>query len=142
MKNFIRICSFLTLVVAFSFVSANAQTVQRYEAKIPFAFNIGAKTYDAGTYVMRLAEAAVGKMMTLEDGKNNVLRTFYVMERGDAPAKNSYLRFVRNADDSLYLSRIFTTEKSFAIPGGKQKAKGGVFAGDSQTVSINLKSTY
>ena len=142
MKNLIRICSFLTLVVAFSFVSANAQTVQRLEADIPFSFNIGAKTYDAGSYVMRLSRATVGSQITLEDDKNNVLKTFYVLEKGDAPAKNSFLRFVRSEDETMYLSRIFTPEKSFAFTGKIPKAKGGVFAGDSQTVSINLKSTY
>lgn len=144
MKNLFRIFTFLTLVTAFSIVSANAQTIERFKAEIPFAFNVGAKTYDAGTYVMRLSRATVGNKITLEDGANNVLRTFFVMEKGDAPAKNSHLRFVRNEDDALYLSKIFTTEKSFAFAGGipKAKAKGGVFAGDAQTVSINLKTTY
>lgn len=144
MKNLIRICTFLTLVVAFSFVSANAQTVQRFQADIPFSFNVGEKTYDAGNYVMRLSKATIGNKMTLEDDKNNVLRTFFVLERGDAPTKNSYLRFVRTEDDSLYLSKIFTPEKSFAFAGGtpKAKAKSGAFAGDAQTVSINLKTTY
>lgn len=144
MKKLIQICSLLTLVVAFSFVSANAQTVQRFEADIPFAFNIGAKSYDAGNYVMKLSNVPAGKVITLENDKNEVLKTFFALERGDAPAKNSFLRFVRSDDETLYLSKIFTPEKSFALAGGspKSKAKGGVFAGDSQTVSINLKSTY
>lgn len=144
MKNLIRICSFLTLIVAFSFISANAQTVQRMEADIPFAFNIGAKNYDAGNYVLRMSNVPTGKVVTLENDKNEVLKTFFAMERGDTPAKNSFLRFVKSDDDNLYLSKIFTPEKSFALvnSGRKSKAKGGVFAGDSQTVSVNLKTIY
>ena len=50
MKKLIQICAVLSLVFAFSIVSARAQqTVKQYEAKIPFAFNVGQKSYRAAT---------------------------------------------------------------------------------------------
>lgn len=143
MKNLIRICSFLTLIVTFSFISANAQTVQRMEADIPFAFNVGAKSYDAGNYVLKLSERSMGKVVTLEDNDSKILNTFFVMDGFDSTS-NNFLRFVRSSDDSLYLSKIFTSNKSFRIPNvmPKSKNKGGVFAGDTQTVSVNIRTIY
>jgi hypothetical protein len=40
MKKLIQVFSFLSLVVVFSIVSANAQTVKQYAAEIPFDFSI------------------------------------------------------------------------------------------------------
>lgn len=139
MKKFIQICSLLTLVVVFSVVSAKAQSVQRYEAEIPFDFNIGGKSHEAGTYTMRLSNSYGVKVMTLVDKENRILQNFYVLDRGDAAAKNSFLRFVRN-DEGLFLSKVFTPTKSFVVPGAEGKSK-SVKSGASvgETVSINLK---
>lgn len=142
MKRFIQICSLLTLVVVFSAVSANAQTVQRYEAEIPFDFNIGSKSYEAGTYTMKLSNAFGVKVMTLINDQNRILQNFYVLDRGDS-AKTSFLRFNRS-DDGLSLAKVFTPEKSFSVVGADSKSKaskkaGGASITNSETVSVRLK---
>ena len=141
MKKFIQICSLLTLVVVFSVVSTKAQTIRRYEANIPFAFNIAGKSYEAGTYTMKLSNAYGVKVMTLVNDQNRVLQNFYVLDRGDGAAKNSFLRFIRN-DGELSLAKVFTTEKSFTVAGASQKSKAfknGATVSDTQSVSVNLK---
>lgn len=140
MKKFIQIFSLLSLVVVFSAFSANAQTVQRFEADIPFTFQIGDKSYEAGTYILRMSNIATGKVVTIEDSESRRLNKFFVLERGDSPRKNSILRFVRNSDDSLVLAKIITPEKGFAVGGVNLKSKNkNAFKASSETVSINLK---
>lgn len=140
MKNLIRICTFLTLIAVFSVVSAKAQSVQRLEAEIPFSFSVGANTYEAGTYVIKLSRATVGNLVTLEDDKNNLLKMVFAAERGDSASKRHFLKFVRSEDNSMALSKIVTSGRNLTLSGvPKTKAKAGAFAGESQTVSINLK---
>jgi hypothetical protein len=135
MKKLIRICTFLTLVATFSVISANAQTTESIRAEIPFAFNIGTKTYDAGTYVMKISRATVGNRITLE-GDNKILGIFFTVDKGDTPIKSSSLKFVRSSDDSFYLSKIHTSNRNLTIAGGTPKAKGNVFIRNS-TIDFN-----
>ena len=66
MKKLIQICTLLSLLVVFSIISANAQTVQRYEANIPFDFSVNGKTYEAGKYQLEISNVPTGKMLSIE----------------------------------------------------------------------------
>lgn len=140
MKKFIQIFFLLSLAVVFSASSANAQTVQRFEADIPFTFEVGNKSYEAGTYVLRMSNTAASRIVTIEDREKRRINNFFVLERGDVPRKNSILRFVRNANDTLVLAKIITPEKGFAVGGVNLKSKNKHGSKSSpDTVSINLK---
>jgi hypothetical protein len=83
MKRIIQICSMLALAMTFFAVSAQAQVGNRIEAKIPFNFNIGGKSYRAGDYVLRLSKVSnivVG--LSLEDNAGNQLQNVLVSASG------------------------------------------------------------
>lgn len=141
MKKLIQICSLLGLLVAFSFVSASAQsTIERYEANIPFDFTVSGQTYEAGNYTLGLSKATGGSIVRIKDAKNRTVQSFFVMERGDVAKKNSNLTFVRDNENQWTLAKIMTTQKGFSVVGAKaaKSTIANVDAGsDIKTVSIN-----
>ncbi len=115
MKRFIQICSFLSLLILFSAVSAQAQSVNRFEGQIPFDFNIGQKSYKAGSYVIKIRKDSVrNTTLTLEDNKGNVLHTALVLENGSTSETNPELVFNRY-ENQRFLSKIATTKSAFSI---------------------------
>jgi hypothetical protein len=142
MKKLIQICSVLTLVFAFSIISANAQT-QRYEANVPFDFNIGGKSYTAGKYLLKIGRVPTGKILFIEDNNKKYLQTALVSEGGNVSKNNSILRFTRYADQWV-LTNLMTAETGFNLPlskSQKQIAKNQSFdsKAEAEIISIDLK---
>jgi len=143
MKRFIQLFSIVMVIAAFSIISANAQTVSRYEANIPFDFSVSGKTYEAGTYILRLAISPAGKVLSIEDAKSNKLQAVFVMERGEV-AKSSQLTFTKGNNDEWTLAKILTADNGFAVAGAKA-AKSTVAKNDNsrgsetETTTVNLK---
>jgi len=111
MKKLIQICAVLSLVFAFSIVSAQAQkTVKQYEAKIPFDFNIGQKAYQAGNYVIKISRlASNGLIVSLEDENNNKLQSVLVSETDRVAQKAPQLQF-EVQDNQRHLTAIYTQD--------------------------------
>lgn len=115
MKKLIQICAVLSLVFAFSVVSAQAQQVKQYEAKIPFDFNVGQKSYQAGNYVIKISRlAANGLVLSLEDDKSNKLQTVMVSETENI-AKNSPQLLFDVHENQRYLTGVITQDVGVAI---------------------------
>jgi hypothetical protein len=126
MKKLIQICAVLSLVFAFSIVSAHAQqTVKQYEAKIPFDFNIGQKSYQAGNYVIKIKRlASNGLSLSLEDEKHNNLQTVIVSETGNLVKGEPQLLFSRH-ENQRYLTEVVTAEVGVAVAKPKKAEKHG-----------------
>lgn len=122
MKKLIRICAVLSLVFAFSVVSAHAQqAVRQYQAKIPFDFNIGQKSYQAGNYVIKISRlASNGIILSLEDDNNKKLQTVLVSET-DTFAKGEPQLLFDVQENQRYLTKIYTSEIGLSI--GKRKSE-------------------
>jgi hypothetical protein len=134
MKKLIQICAVLSLVFAFSIVSAHAQqTVNQYEAKIPFDFNIGQKSYQAGNYVIKISRlSSNGIVLSLEDEDNNKLQSVIVSETDNRSQDAPKLLFdVR--DNQRYLSKIYTQEVGVSL--GKPKTEKTVTVKKQQPAS-------
>lgn len=114
MKRLTQICSILCLVFAFSIISANAQTMKKVKADIPFDFNLRGNNYRAGNYKFRIADLRPGVRVYLTDNENNVLDTFLVTALGEAPSGAAELVF-NNYDGQRFLSRITTRECIYTI---------------------------
>lgn len=115
MKKLIQICTILSLLVVFSVVSANAQSVERIDAKIPFDFNIGKTTYKAGNYIIRVSKiAGSNTILSLEDENKNFLQNFVVLRNGNTSDKKSLLLFNRY-EDKVFLSQISTPGIGFRL---------------------------
>ena len=115
MKRVIQICSMLVLAAAFSVVSAQAQTLDRINAKIPFNFNVGDKSYDAGEYIIktsRLSDSTV--QVSLADSNGNTLQNFLVFSAGETAGGKERLVFAVY-NDRHYLSKILTNGKGLLL---------------------------
>jgi hypothetical protein len=66
MKRLIQTCSFIGLLLVLM-VSAQAQVSKTYRVQIPFDFNIGQESYQAGTYQV----SRVNTMLLIRNQKTN-----------------------------------------------------------------------
>jgi hypothetical protein len=115
MKKLVQICSILSLVFVFSAISAQAQTVTRYEAQIPFDFNIGEKSYPAGSYVIRIAKNTTSSLaLYLEDNKGKHLETAMVVQTGQVSKNEPEFVFSRY-ENQRFLTTIRTPERGFSF---------------------------
>lgn len=119
MKKLIHIFTVLTLVLTFSVVSAFADTVKEFEAKIPFEFNVGQKSYPAGDYVIKVKKIASGAtVFSLEDKKGNQLENGIVTVNGDVAKDEPNLVFNRY-ENQRFLTKILTEDRGFTVPESK-----------------------
>jgi hypothetical protein len=115
MKKLIQVCSFLTLVIVFSIVSAQAQTVKQYAAEIPYDFNIGQKSYQAGSYVVKVSKISTGIVsLSLEDKEKNKLQTILVRENKNVAKREPKLIFT-SYDNRRFLTGAAMQEMGLAI---------------------------
>ena len=106
----------LCLVFVFAAVSAKAQTVKQYAAEIPFDFSIAQKSYQAGSYVIKISNLSLYNVaLSLEDKDKNILQTIFIRGNGDAIKKEQKLVFTRTGDQRV-LSQMVTNENEFLIP--------------------------
>jgi hypothetical protein len=116
MKKLIQVFSFLSLVVVFSIVSANAQTVKQYAAEIPFDFSIDQKSYQAGSYVIKVSKFSQSSIaLSLEDKENHVLQTIFVRENGDIAKNEPRLSFTVR-DNQRFLTKVAMQDMGLTIP--------------------------
>ncbi len=115
MKKVIQVFSILSLVVVFSIVSAQAQTVKQYAAEIPYGFNIGEKSYEAGGYVIKISKISGSIMsLTLEDTEKNELQTILVRENGNVAKRKPKLVFT-TYDNHRFLTGMSMQERGLSI---------------------------
>jgi hypothetical protein len=116
MKKLIQICAMLSLVFVVSVISASAQTVvKQYDAKIPFEFNIGEKSFQAGSYSITISRlSSNGMIVSLEDKERNTMQTVMVAENGNHSKSAPQLVF-DNQGSTRYLTGIATREVGVSI---------------------------
>lgn len=97
MKKLIQVSAVLSLVFFFSVAATNAQQVIRqYQAEIPFDFNIGQKSHQAGSYTIKISKLSLNNVsVTLEDEGKNVLQTVFLRGDGNVAKNEAKLVFAR-----------------------------------------------
>lgn len=127
MKKIIQICSILSLLIVFSAISAKAQA--SYKAEIPFDFNIGQKSYQSGSYVIKTAKLSASCVsLTLEDKEGNKLQTILVAASGDVSKKQPELVFNRY-ENQRYLTKLLTRDARISI----------AMSGDEKRIARQMK---
>ena len=115
MKKLIQVCSILSLIVVFSIVSANAQTVKQYAAEIPYDFNIGQKSHQAGSYIIKVSKLSTSAIsLSLQDKNQNNLQTILVRENGNIAKREPKLVFT-SYDNHRFLTGISMQEMGLSI---------------------------
>ena len=142
MKKLIQICSVLCLVMAFSIISANAQSTQKIKADVPFDFNVAGKHYNAGKYTLKISDTRQGGAIAhLTDNDGHVLDTIIVAASGDYSRSDAKLTF-NNYDGQRFLSRISTSESAYRIARSsvERQVASGKKAESSRPTSIALRT--
>lgn len=114
MKKLIQICSVLCLALAFSFISANAQSVTKLKADVPFDFNAGGNHYKAGRYNLRITNSNNSAVIHITDQENKVLDTMLAAVSGNTSDGEPVLVF-NNCDGQRFLAGITIRDRSIKI---------------------------
>jgi hypothetical protein len=114
MKKLIQICSVLCLVAAFSFISANAQTITKLKADVPFDFNAGGNHYKAGRYTLKISNSHNAAVIHIMDQENKLLDTILASVSSRTSDGGSVLVF-NNYEGQRFLSGIATRDGSIKI---------------------------
>jgi hypothetical protein len=132
MKKFIQIASLFSLLAVFTVMSANAQSgTYGSEVEIPFAFNVGDQSYEAGHYVIKVQKLTTGAAtITISDTKNDKVRIVLLNASADAPQQGVKLVF-DNVDGQRYLSYVNTPERTFALVKARPDKVGDSSSGGS-----------
>lgn len=115
MKKIIQLVSFLSLALIFGGVTANAQTVTKVDAKIPFEFVVGDRSLPAGDYVLRITDTSSGSQVLEIRGSNRqTLFTALIQENGDRAKHKAELVFDRTAG-TVALAKIIMSDAGYNV---------------------------
>lgn len=114
MKKFIQV-SLFSLLALFAVVSVNAESGFGTEVEIPFAFNIGDRSYDAGSYIVKIERLPTGAaMLSIQDTKTDDIQSILMASSGETPSKDFKLVF-DTIEGRRYLTKVRTSDRSYAL---------------------------
>jgi len=116
MKKFIQICSLLGLLVLFTVISASAQ-VSGFgtDVEIPFAFNVGDHSYQAGNYIVKVERISANTAtLSIQDTKSDDLQTVILTVNGGQSASETKLVF-DTIEGKKYLTKVRSADKTYAL---------------------------
>lgn len=118
MRKIIQAASFLALAFIFGGVSAQAQTLTKIDADIPFDFFVGDRAFAAGKYVLRVTSSATGiRTVVINDAKNTFVHTVFANADGDIGKGKSEL-FFEQVGGQATLAKIVTTTAGYSLMTG------------------------
>jgi hypothetical protein len=131
MKKFIQISALLSLLFVFNVAASFGQSQFGTDVKIPFAFNIGDRSYDAGNYILKFERFSNGAAtLTIQDTKNDKTQTVLMNAGGDAASNEIKLVF-DTLEGQRYLTKVRTPSRSYAVVMNKpEKDRSGKGAGN------------
>jgi len=134
MKKFIQICSVLTLLVAFTVVaSAKTEVGFGTQVDIPFAFNVGDRSYEAGTYIVKFGRVSEGTAtLSIQDLRNDSMQTVLVNVNNEETSGDMRLVF-DTIEGKKYLTKVRHNDKTFALHRVKSEKSVGASASGANT---------
>jgi hypothetical protein len=131
MKRFIQTITVLSVTILLGAVAASAQFSTRAKANIPFDFNIGSRSFDAGTYGIRIMRTTAGSAaVTFLDDNGTAIETVVGMVQGQGSLGDRELLFDRTGDNRV-LRNIVIGGSGIAIPVSRERRR------LATTVSLN-----
>ena len=116
MKRFIQTITVLSVTILLGAVAASAQFSTRAKADIPFDFSIGSRSYDAGTYGIRIMRTTTGSAaVTFLDKSGSALDTVVGLIHGGQAFEDRELLFDRSGDNRI-LRTVVINGSEIAIP--------------------------
>jgi hypothetical protein len=133
MRKFIQITSLLSLVLTLAVFSAKASTVAETgfgtEVNIPFAFNVGDKTYEAGDYIVRVQKLSTGAaILSIQDPDSDKAQNVILNETGAAGGSTEVKLVFENINGQRQLSKVTAQDRTFALVVSRDKKNAGSLA--------------
>lgn len=136
MKKFIQIFSLFGLLVMFGVISASAQAGLGSEVDIPFAFNVGDQSYEAGSYIIQVNRRITGaSTLSIRDTKTDEQQTVLLNSNGEAGTGEIKLVF-DTVEGRRYLTKVRTPERSYALYKTKVEKDAAKARGAAKAVSV------
>ena len=124
MKKFIQISVLLTVVVLFNVAASFGQSQFGTDVNIPFAFNVGDQSYDAGNYILKFERLSSGAaVLSIVNTQNDKIQTILMNEGGEPGSKEIKLVF-DTLEGERYLTKVRTPSRSYAVIMDKPEKKG------------------
>ncbi len=115
MKKFIQICSLLSLLVLSSVAATNAQLSYGTDVNIPFAFNVGDRSYEAGNYIVKLDRRPTGlATLSIQDTRTDDTQTVMLNSAADSSSGPVSLVF-DTVEGRRYLTKLRTQDRTYAL---------------------------
>lgn len=115
MRKIIPVGSLLGFLLLFASLSVNAQSGFESKVDVPFPFTIGERTYEAGKYNLKVANAPSGsKILTLADKDHKVLHVTFIHINGERPSKSVRLVF-DTVGGVRYLTKIRSRANTYEL---------------------------
>lgn len=115
MKKIIQVFSFLVLAFVLSCVSTAAQSNTVLGAKIPFAFNLGATSFQAGSYSFKIAkDQGPSTVITLVDSNGDNMQRIFAAFDGPTIVNKPVISFSL-INGEYYLAGITTWEGGYQL---------------------------
>ena len=115
MKKIIQVCSLLSLLILTGAVSSFAQNGFGSEVEIPFAFNVGDQSYEAGSYIVKLQKLPSGSAtLSISDTKSDDVQTVLLNGTGDRIGTEIKLVF-DSIEGRRHLTKVRTPDRTFAL---------------------------
>lgn len=131
MKRIIQTITVLSVTILLGAVAASAQFTTRAKAEIPFDFSIGSRSFDAGTYGIRVMRTTAGSAaVTFLDKSGNALETVVGLVQGEQRLGEKELLFDRNGENRV-LRSIVLGGSGISIPVSRERRR------LATTVSLN-----
>jgi hypothetical protein len=129
----LRVTTLLALMVAFTAVSAQAQTsFNAHKFTVPFEFNVGDEVLPAGDYTVLVENQTI--RLRKSDGNANVIAIFrrtITANHGDNEVKLTF----RQYGDQVYLSQVWLVD-GVGRELKRQKKESELLARDSRIVEV------
>ncbi len=133
MKKFIHICSLLILFVLFGAVPSFGQNGFGSDVEIPFAFNVGNHSYEAGNYIFKLDTLPSGTAtLSIRDTKSDDIQKVLLNGTGDRAGTEIKLVFDM-VEGRRYLTKVRTPDRTFALLKFKAE-KNAAKAGSAESI--------
>lgn len=115
-KTFVK-CSFLVLAVLAATVAIQAQGINSYRVHVPFDFVVGKHSYEAGDYLIRLAQQnALATILTVSTDEGRELQAAAVIKNGKTSSSDKTFLVFNRYGDNYVLRRISSPTFAFSAP--------------------------
>ena len=125
MKSFVKGVALFAAIFAFGAV-ANAQINYRAEVNVPFDFNVGDKTHDAGKYIIAINKQLVaGAVLSIQKEGSDKVETYMVSNNRGQRSVDVQMVF-GSVDGRMFLTNITNSNSDYALlakPGQGKVAK-------------------